>query len=655
MIYGDKSKMANKKFLALKQEIISMSRLTKGFTLVELLIVISIIGIIGTIGIISYSGWSQTTAITQMKSDLSGAATAMQNARNFGSSGYPADINTLNTFKASSNVTLYGGSNDGGATYCIEAVNSQFPSLYYNISSTNNGEAKSGRCVFTYTLTLVASPTSGGTVSGGGTTFSHGDTATITANANPGYTFSSWSGTGCSGDPTHSFTVNEYMTCTAIFTSLTPPTPTAPVVATNTVIPTTTYSWGATTCTASNTARYQYRYTINKSTPYDSGWVATASTSFVATTSTGGLTYSLAVQAQCFNGAYSSSWSDSGSASYVSPYYSLTLVASPTGGGTVSGGGTTYSYGDTPTITATPSTGYTFGSWTGTGCSGTASHVVSSITADMTCTASFLHFSATGGTITYSGGYTIHTFTASGTFTPNMAGTIEILVVGGGGSGGGCGGSGCDGRGGGGAGGFVYNASYSISGACSVVVGPGGTATYLNGNPGTNSSFCSVVASGGGSGGNLNATGGNGGSGGGSGYTSSTSPKNGGTATSGQGYTGGKGDYEGSANGLYGGGGGGGGGAVGGSGYAARRAGNGGIGLSNSISGTAKYYAGGGGASSSYLDSYDGLGGNGGGGAGSSSFNGYAGTANTGGGGGGSSATNGGAGGSGVVIVRYPT
>ena len=484
MIYGDKSKMANKKFLALKQEIISMSRLTKGFTLVELLIVISIIGIIGTIGIISYSGWSQTTAITQMKSDLSGAATAMQNARNFGSSGYPADINTLNTFKASSNVTLYGGSNDGGATYCIEAVNSQFPSLYYNISSTNNGEAKSGRCVFTYTLTLVASPTSGGTVSGGGTT---------------------------------------------------------------------------------------------------------------------------------------------------------------------------YSYGDTPTITATPSTGYTFGSWTGTGCSGTASHVVSSITADMTCTASFLHFSATGGTITYSGRYTIHTFTASGTFTPNMAGTIEILVVGGGGSGGGCGGSGCDGRGGGGAGGFVYNASYSISGACSVVVGPGGTATYLNGNPGTNSSFCSVVASGGGSGGNLNATGGNGGSGGGSGYTSSTSPKNGGTATSGQGYTGGQGDYEGSANGLYGGGGGGGGGAVGGSGYAARRAGNGGIGLSNSISGTAKYYAGGGGASSSYLDSYDGLGGNGGGGAGSSSFNGYAGTANTGGGGGGSSATNGGAGGSGVVIVRYPT
>ena len=45
---------------------------------------------------------------------------------------------------------------------------------------------------------------------------------------------------------------------------------------------------------------------------------------------------------------------------------------------------------------------------------------------------------ATGGTITYSGGMTIHTFTSSGTFTVLTApggATVEALVVAGGGGG----------------------------------------------------------------------------------------------------------------------------------------------------------------------------------------------------------------------------
>ena len=40
-----------------------------------------------------------------------------------------------------------------------------------------------------------------------------------------------------------------------------------------------------------------------------------------------------------------------------------------------------------------------------------------------------------GGTITTSGGNTIHTFTSSGTFTPSASGNVEYLVVGGGGAG----------------------------------------------------------------------------------------------------------------------------------------------------------------------------------------------------------------------------
>ena len=45
--------------------------------------------------------------------------------------------------------------------------------------------------------------------------------------------------------------------------------------------------------------------------------------------------------------------------------------------------------------------------------------------------------SVTGGTKTVSGAYTVHTFTASSTFTTNVPITIDLLLVGGGGGGGG--------------------------------------------------------------------------------------------------------------------------------------------------------------------------------------------------------------------------
>ena len=60
--------------------------------------------------------------------------------------------------------------------------------------------------------------------------------------------------------------------------------------------------------------------------------------------------------------------------------------------------------------------------------------------------------SATGGTITYSGGYTIHTFTSNGDFTVTSDGVCDYLVIGGGG-GGGNSAVGYGGAGGGGAGG----------------------------------------------------------------------------------------------------------------------------------------------------------------------------------------------------------
>ncbi|MCX6812715.1 MAG: DUF2341 domain-containing protein [Candidatus Berkelbacteria bacterium] len=252
----------------------------------------------------------------------------------------------------------------------------------------------------------------------------------------------------------------------------------------------------------------------------------------------------------------------------------------------------------------------------------------------------------TGGTITHSGGYTIHTFSAGGTFTPPTGLTsVAALVVAGGGSGG-------NGRaGGGGAGGLISNSSFAVSTqAYTITVGDGGT----SGNNGGNSVFSSLTAIGGGKGNAIGGNGSSGGSGGGAGVNYSGVTPTGGAGTSGQGNVGG--NSYGVADNPRNSGGGGGAGSAGVSG--ALRP-DGGTGLANSISGSSVFYAagGGGGWGGSDRTNYgsgvggSGIGGNGG--SASPNANGTNGTNNTGSGGGGGGDGSGGLGGSGVVIIRY--
>jgi hypothetical protein len=293
-------------------------------------------------------------------------------------------------------------------------------------------------------------------------------------------------------------------------------------------------------------------------------------------------------------------------------------------------------------------------------------------------TAATSTITATGGTITNVGGYTIHTFTSSGTFTVTSgSGNVEVLVVAGGGGGG------SDMGGGGGGGGVIYNSAYAVTpGAITATVGNGGAGapagiSQVRGTNGQNSVFGTITATGGGGGaseyGNNGSPAGNGGSGGGTASCNSVTP---GTGIVGQGYAGG-----GNGGCYYPGGGGGAGGP------GRFNPGNGGIGLPFSINGKLLYYGGGGGgAGYSNISGNGGLGGGGGGapkvlvtggglGGGqalNSGSDGAIGTlvsqtnkpggnagANTGGGGGGgshyNSNNNGGNGGSGVIIVRYPT
>ena len=299
---------------------------------------------------------------------------------------------------------------------------------------------------------------------------------------------------------------------------------------------------------------------------------------------------------------------------------------------------------------------------------------------------------ASGGTITSTDSYTIHTFTTVGTstFTATSSRTVEVLIVGGGGGGG------YNIGGGGGGGGVVYMPAVNITSGTnySIVVGDGGEADAN----GQNSTAFNAVAAGGGRGGTWDSDGLAGGSGGGAGSASTDSTLGIGGTTSGNslgpnsGFTyGNRGGNMTTPRASTGGDPGtraaGGGGAgvqgldtncniLGNTGQTG--AGSGGVGVVNAILGPS-YYWGGGGGGLGYTDQSGGWGGLGGGGGGAgrsgggigggsslnsganggsgTNTNGGAGGTNTGGGGGGGGGGHGtgtaGKGGSGIVVIRY--
>lgn len=230
----------------------------------------------------------------------------------------------------------------------------------------------------------------------------------------------------------------------------------------------------------------------------------------------------------------------------------------------------------------------------------------------------------TGGTITHAGGYTYHTFTASGTFNPTISRSCAWIIVGHGGHGGSTSG------GGGGGGGGVVTSSGTLSGNYTVTLTDDGDTTF-------NGSTALV----GGAGETAYHNGGCGGGGTPTNTIYTPETFHGGTGS--QGGNGGSGIASATFTQWGGGGGGGGGGA--GSDSPGRTGGNGGIGY---LWVDGVRYAGGGGGGGQVTN---GSGGSGGGGAA-----GVDGTDGLGGGGGGYDSitlSRRGFGGNGVVVIRY--
>ena len=367
----------------------------------------------------------------------------------------------------------------GSSTYYLFYSGGAF---YTGTSNTNNITFYQGVDCPTaenYTVTVSANPNEGGTVEGGGT-FEEGQSCTVTATANNGYTFNNWTENGnvVSSNASYTFTVTENHNLVANFTFIPLPIYNVSVSANpnngGIVTGEGAYEEGQ-ACTVTATANNGYTFanwTENGNVVSTDGSysftvtdnhnlianfnINTYTVSVTANPSNGGtvtggdtFTYgeSCTITAAVNNGFTFINWTEGGS--YVSsdatytftvtdnrdfvahftenplPFYTITVVAKPSQGGTIIGGGT-YQEGQSCTVKAIPATGYEFEKWTENGVLvSTDANYTFTVTnnRDLVANFSVLTYAISANVDPAAGG----TIVGSGTYEYGSQATLKIL------------------------------------------------------------------------------------------------------------------------------------------------------------------------------------------------------------------------------------
>ncbi len=245
----------------------------------------------------------------------------------------PTELGRVTT-NTSGSITAQIPNVPSGSGYRVRLVSTNYPMVGGNIQTISIAPS-------TYSVTVAANPTNAGTVTGGGT-YNQGQSCTVSATANTGYTFTNWTENGnvVSSNANYTFNVEGNRNLVANFTL------------------------------------NNYNVTVSAN-PSNGGTV----------TGGGNFTYgqSCTVTATANTGYTFSNWTENGNvvssnanytftvnsnrtlvANFTENTYTITVSANPSNGGTTTGGGT-FTYGQNCTVTATANTGYTFTNWTENG------------------------------------------------------------------------------------------------------------------------------------------------------------------------------------------------------------------------------------------------------------------------------------------------
>ena len=279
-----------------------------------------------------------------------------------------------------------GGTMEGGGSYEEGAsctVRATAASGYNFVNWTEDGNQVSSNASYTFTVegdrTLVANftagtyvisvsvnPENGGTATGAGG-YEYGQSCTLRATANNGYTFTNWTenGSQVSTDASYTFTVNNDRTLVANFTQqITLPTVTTSQVTNITETSATgggnvTDDGGATVTVRGICWSTSHNPTISDS--HGTSGSGLGDYTCLMTNLTPNTTYY--VRAYATNSQGTAYGNELSFTTAQLPTYTINVSASPTVGGSVSGGGT-YQQGQTCTVYATSNSGYTFNNWT---------------------------------------------------------------------------------------------------------------------------------------------------------------------------------------------------------------------------------------------------------------------------------------------------
>lgn len=302
---------------------------------------------------------------------------------------------------------------EGETVYLTASANPGWQFSHWNDGITTNPRSiiVNGNATYTanflqqnYTLTVNANPAEGGTVTGGGS-YHYGDVATLTATANNGFTFISWSDGNTNA--TRTVTVTGNATYTALFNAAGTTMYTVTVLSDNPLLGSVsgggTYPEGAViqiTATPNLNARFVSWDDGNTDNPRDV--IVTGNMTFHALfaalqrytitvesanptmgTATGGGSFlegtTITISATPYSGYYFTSWDDGNAdnprtitvtqnATYKAQFsanavvtYTLTVICNNAEGSVIGGG--TYTAGATATIAAIPNSGYEFDKW----------------------------------------------------------------------------------------------------------------------------------------------------------------------------------------------------------------------------------------------------------------------------------------------------
>jgi prepilin-type N-terminal cleavage/methylation domain-containing protein len=127
-----------------------------GFTIIELIVVITVIGILAAISIVGYGAWRKSVITTQVKSDLTGVAAAMESSRSFNNT-YPTSIPSTITPSTGVVLTIYSATTSG---HCVDGTSTQDATVVYYIASDTRSQGPlAGNCLTRTGSSVPATPT----------------------------------------------------------------------------------------------------------------------------------------------------------------------------------------------------------------------------------------------------------------------------------------------------------------------------------------------------------------------------------------------------------------------------------------------------------------------------------------------------------------